>query len=1286
MLFNLQKQNIRMKKNLIITILFVVISRIVALAQSSKPTLDQMLVNIDKTLVTSGIIYERTTPFAKLTKFNLTNNVSNTAFFEQAITDLYLASNKLYFSSAETIRNNYTADNFKDIVDIGIINAEFSALNYDIENPASGGLMFNNNLFSSIPNRSAFINYHKLIIAPLKTSAASKSGITFNLNPNLIFANSSKAIKKLTVNFGDGIVRTVIDQNIITQPSLLVNYVSSGNKNLTFTATYSDNTIMTTNGTLYVKVVAATEGNDPLIEDGKLVSTIPYQGYDETKPIFGELDYRIFYHTNNNSPTLLKPIIISDGFDPQDKRKIQASDYINPDYFDRYSSIEHFMDYKDCNGNTKNLIEVLRAKGYDVVVVNYPNYIRNGKQIDGGADYIERNAMNMVTLIQKLNTTLQTNGSTEQLAIAAPSMGGQITRYALAYMEKMFSQTGLAKWKHNTRLWISIDSPHLGANIPYGLQSLMYDVSENGSTGASDFYYKQLNSVASKQQLIELYTPNDLSSMNGRTISQGFSSNGGSTFYQNYYNNQFNNGLPNSKGYPLNVRKISLVNGSLSGSLFGSNSQKVLELDGFINHIIGSSVVARFLVWTLPAFSNSNYVSETFQLFKGVSTSPFITNNNVRGNMDIIPGGYFNGYDQFVASVLGTKLIDISAFDFPIIDFSAEWEERANAKIHSFIPSYSALGMKQPEQDWTQPLDRNLICSNETPFDSYYGEAVNSRHTSFNCESITWLLKELDGFPQPPSYPFTADLQGPSTICTLNQNFTVSFGNSVTSCKFPTVVTWSVSPNLTVVSSTGTSITVKANSSGEAVVSASLGTGQSYSHATYIGALPTNITILGMKNTNTGITTPTQWSFSARAFTGANYYWYLDGSKYLNTASENFINLLVPCSTKYNVQCKLMNACGISNLSNTITTSIGYCKPRKNNGISTFPIDHPIESPKKLNVSVATTSSELFGHLFYDKESLANEMIQGVNVYTKKGELVMQISDLNTKATQLNFTNQADGTYFIEVLGKENFKELHTFYYSSINQEEYILDIIANGSIVINGDRAAERLYVMQQKLFNDLQCNAEAMNASTILQDFAKENATSSLGYIWLIQNALGKDDKTTAKTLLEKWTTTNTIDENFKNYYQYYIKTIDNITLEPNEIKILHTIAQGCPLTDGEIVYAARDLYNYLEPNNIDNYSNACISIGLRMANPNKTEVVNTSKANIIYPNPSNGNITIDNLDYGTKNISITNVYGKFVLQQQTNNKALSLNLKLIAGVYFVNITNSKTGKRETQKLIIQ
>jgi hypothetical protein len=50
-------------------------------------SLDQMLVNIDKTTVSSGIIYERVAPFANLYSFN-TNANRNTAdfkFFKQAL-------------------------------------------------------------------------------------------------------------------------------------------------------------------------------------------------------------------------------------------------------------------------------------------------------------------------------------------------------------------------------------------------------------------------------------------------------------------------------------------------------------------------------------------------------------------------------------------------------------------------------------------------------------------------------------------------------------------------------------------------------------------------------------------------------------------------------------------------------------------------------------------------------------------------------------------------------------------------------------------------------------------------------------------------------------------------------------------------------------------------------------------------------------------------------------------------------------------------------------------------
>jgi hypothetical protein len=775
--------------------------------------------------------------------------------------------------------------------------------------------------------------------------------------------------------------------------------------------------------------------------------------------------------------------------------------------------------------------------------------------------------------------------------------------------------------------------------------------------------------------------------MNGRTISQGFSSNGGSSFYQTYYNNQFNNGLPNSKGYPMNLRKISLVNGSLSGLSFGTNSQKVLDLDGFVNHPLFTLVVGRVSAWTLPAYNNSGNVSELFEFGKGVSKPPMVTNYNARGNMDIVPGGSLNGYDQIAESVLGSKIVDWTndwVFSFPILAFGAEWEERVNAKVHSFIPSYSALGIKQPEQDWSQPLTRNLVCSNETPFDSYYGTGENTKHTSFTCESVAWMLKELDGQPQAPMYPFSAELHGPATVCNLNQNFTVTFGNS-SLCKFPTPVTWTLSANLVLVSSDDNSIVVKAVSGGEALVVASLGTGQSYSYPVYIGALPSNVTILGMQNTNTGITSSTVWTFSAPKFTGANYFWFLSSGKKINTDKSNFLELLVPCGVKLDVQCKIINNCGMISLSNTITTTVGYCKHKRDAGINTFYINQPIEAPRKLNISVATISSELFGHLFYDKESLADEMIQRVNVYNKKGEQVMQISTLDTKNTQLDFTDQQDGTYFIEVFGKNDFRELHTFYYSQLNQEEYILDNIAGGSIVINSDRATDRLYVMQQKLFNDLQSDRDAIDASSTLKEFVSENATSSFGYIWLVQNALGKDDIANAEQLIDKWQTTNTIDQNFKNYYQFYIKVVNNKSLSESENEILHVIAQGCPLVDGEIVYAARDLYSYLNPDDLDNYVNSCSSIGLKASHQDITNEAIIKNTNIIYPNPTKGNITIDNLDYGAKNIVITDIYGKVILLKTTTSQLLNLQLNTKGGVYFITISNNRTGKSETQKLII-
>lgn len=94
---------------------------------------------------------------------------------------------------------------------------------------------------------------------------------------------------------------------------------------------------------------------------------------------------------------------------------------------------------------------------------------------DGGADYMERNAFVLIKLIQQLNQELRVQNSTEKITLIGPSMGGLISRYALAYMEKRLAENPndlqwQQQWDANVKLWISFDAPHLGANIPIGDQ------------------------------------------------------------------------------------------------------------------------------------------------------------------------------------------------------------------------------------------------------------------------------------------------------------------------------------------------------------------------------------------------------------------------------------------------------------------------------------------------------------------------------------------------------------------------------------------------------------------------------------------------------------------------------------------------------------------------------------------------------------------------------------------------------------------------------------------------
>ena len=876
-------------------------------------SLDQQLININQSSVSSGIIYERVITVANLYNFNKvsTFNTANLPYFKQALSEMYNASNSLKFESLDQFKNKIANTTANNEVDVAILNTQFHILNYNEQNPGSGGLLFNNstNTFTPISGKSSFIMLHNTVIAPTKTHVKGTS-ITYKLNNNLYYKNGFKTIKKIVANFGDGINRTLISNYTLNNQSITVNYSTSGEKTSTFVITYNDNSTLTTYGKIYFhyqpitnitngQIVSTPGGctqSDPLKKDFVVTADIPFTGYMQNDPtILAQINYRAFYAFSHTDKKIRKPIIIIDGFDPGDKRKIEDCDCENdPECAARntsngtfdtenHRSMVDLMEYYDEIGLKKELLYKLRTDGYDVIMVNHPTYqttnLQNGQSvtIDGGAYYIESNAMALIKLLQETKEQLVTNGSTSDIAIVAPSMAGQISRYALSYMEKKFNETNLPQWKHNTYLWISVDSPHLGANIPMGDQALLYLLKDGGVDAAADFYDKDLSSPAAQQQLIEFHRPGNSyhtvnqNMLNAQTTSQNMPLNRGNPYFIQHYTNQKNNGLNGSDGWPQNLRKIALANGSLTGSKqtqtkngnafipFANNSEKVLNIRGFQRvHVnlpwpLGSFTfrihIASLESQFMPAYGSQDRIARFKKLFNDKTV--VMQNINPRGNMDNVPGGFFDAQDDISSSINGqspvpgvtlTALNNWSLNNLSIENITkslsellggSEWYIHEFNPIHSFIPSFSALAHLQPNQNWANPLNSNLTCTTNklTPFDSYFGLEKNTQHTSFTKESVDWLLNELAGNEQLPNYPIS-EISGVDEMCV---NSIKSFGYNV--CKTPSTVTWSVSSNLQVLSQNDYTITVKGLETGMGVINATFTNGQTKSKQVWVGTL-----------------------------------------------------------------------------------------------------------------------------------------------------------------------------------------------------------------------------------------------------------------------------------------------------------------------------------------------------------------------------------------------------------------------------------------------------------------
>ena len=464
-----------------------------------------------------------------------------------------------------------------------------------------------------------------------------------------------------------------------------------------------------------------------LVAQISITSTEPLDlsAYGESVTYPGEGEYQIFLSADN---ILDKPIILVDGFDPGDTRDING--------------VYGLLDFTDANGS-QNLADQVRALGYDVVILNFPVYTRaaDNATIDGGTDFMERNAMLLVELIDIINTAKAPN-SPEQNVIIGPSMGGLISRYALNYMEANTLEA-------DTRLYISFDSPHHGANVPIGLQHQLNYLAFNDTNPVAELQpliNGLFKSSAARQLLIDHFEPH---LQTGSLVDFDLAS----TLPEAHpFRVQFETNINsfNTSGFPENVRNVAIINGSGIGSAYLAKDGITPVTNGFtvIDTTIPVEVPTPFGTITIdveidinftPAAGTNIQVSRFFAPIPIVADIESVANSGTTNfdGVDSAPGGLFD-----LSALTG----DVGTGGGIGADFFAALQ----IDKFSFIPSVSALALDIVDEsegdniNWHHAIDlAGRSTTNNTPFVNTYLPDDNEPHVQLTPGNVAFALNEI---------------------------------------------------------------------------------------------------------------------------------------------------------------------------------------------------------------------------------------------------------------------------------------------------------------------------------------------------------------------------------------------------------------------------------------------------------------------------------------------------------------------------------------------------------------
>ncbi|MFD8674404.1 esterase/lipase family protein [Streptomyces seoulensis] len=381
------------------------------------------------------------------------------------------------------------------------------------------------------------------------------------------------------------------------------------------------------------------------------LATAPPAGYtapepDERWPLPGGFAH-VYYGERNQG--IVRPVLMADGFN------LGKSDLTW-----LYAGLD----------STYPMLTELRRRGRDVILVGFNE--RSASLLD--------NAQTVTAAVHR--TIAERLGGTRLMA-GGFSMGGLVTRYALARME-------MQRMDHQVGVYFSWDTPHRGAYIPIGLQAFAHFIP------VPNDFARQMNSPAARQMLWRHYDA--MTGQNGIAPER----------------REFLKRLDEAGGWPRIPRVLALANGRGDGT--------------GIDVPPGESVLKSERVYPGTAFyaqaqGREVTVAELRRRFP--ESEKTITTGDLP-ELDGAPGGTLRSY-----GILADALKKAGA------QVDLRHEEIC------FVPTVSAVAIRDLDQQKDLYANVGDLAPDESETDDFIWSSGTTPHTAVTEELATWLLDRL---------------------------------------------------------------------------------------------------------------------------------------------------------------------------------------------------------------------------------------------------------------------------------------------------------------------------------------------------------------------------------------------------------------------------------------------------------------------------------------------------------------------------------------------------------------